>query len=113
MAAFGTVMTPYLAQYVAAYIVILLGWCAGVLIGVWKRDPRARMPVWAYVMSTLFASVGATASAASALAQIVPEVQVTALLFPVAMAIPAFPERWAEFGTWVLGRLAALRGVKQ
>lgn len=113
VAAIGTMFGPTLAQYVAAYVLIMLGWFAGVLWGVWKREPEARMPVWAYVIATMLASVGVTATAAGYLSSVVPEVPVTALLFPVAAMIPAFPEKWADFGSWVLDRINALRGAKQ
>lgn len=113
VAATGTMLGPPLASYVAAYVLILLGWCAGVLWGVYKRKPGARMPVWAYVVSTLLASIGVTATAAGYLAAVVPNLPVSALLFPVAFIIPAYPERWSEFGDWVVERWSAIRGAKQ
>lgn len=112
-AAIGTLIGPMLAQYVAAYVLILLGWCAGVLWGVYKREPEARMPVWAYVVATLLASVGITATAAGYMAALMPDVATSALLFPVAFAIPAFPERWVDIGDWLMRRWQALRGVRE
>jgi hypothetical protein len=111
-AAFGTLLAPELAQYIAAYGIILIGWFAGSLWGVYKRAPESRMPVWAYVLSTLLVALGVTTTIAGIMTRVFPDLPVVTLLFPIAWAIPAYPERWSEFAAWALDRVNARRGAK-
>ena len=68
------------------------------------------MPVWVYATLTFIVSVMVTVPASKGLAPYVPWVDATALLFPVAAAIPALPDKWGSFGQWLLDRFQALRG---
>lgn len=110
--ALGTFVGPHAAQYVSAYAVILVGWFCGLMIGLWRRDAGARMPVWAYTLFTLLVSVGGTVTIAEALVSYT-SMPVSALLFPVAAAIPALPDKWGTFGQWAVDTWKAARGVKQ
>lgn len=104
----GALLGPKLAQYVGAYSVILLGWFGGLLYGLYRRSADAKMPVVAYVVCTFILSLGVTVTAAEVIAQYTP-LSVTALLFPVAALIPALPDKWGAFGTWLMQRWELLR----
>jgi len=105
----GGLVGPQLAAYVGAYSIILIGWFGGVLYGLYRRSTDARMPVWAYVLATFIGSLMLTVPASEVLAKYVPFAS-TALLFPVAAALPAFPDKWADFGAWLLAKWEAARG---
>jgi hypothetical protein len=112
LAVAGSLVSPQLAYYVGAYAIIFIGWFGGLLFGLYRRAPESTMPVWAYSVCTLIASVGATVPASEALAKYIPFAY-TALLFPVAFAIPAMPDKWGDVGQWLLNKWEAARGVKQ
>lgn len=107
----GAAVGPQFAQYVSAYALILVGWFAGLLYGLFTRAPDSKMPVWAYSLFTFLVTMVATVPVSQFAASYVP-FSYTALLFPVAVAIPAMPDRWGTFGQWALDRLQAMRGVK-
>lgn len=113
VAAAGAVVGPKFAAYVGAYALIFVGWFAGLLYGLYKRPADSKMPVWAYAVFTLLVSLGATVTLAQFAADYVPAAY-TALLFPVAAAIPAMPDKWADAGNWLIDRVRLIRdGGKQ
>lgn len=99
----GAALGPQAAQYVGAYALILIGWFAGLLYGLFTRSSDARMPVWAYAMFTFIVTMVATVPLSQIADDYVP-VHFTGLLFPVAVAIPAMPDRWGQIGRWLLER---------
>lgn len=107
----GAAVGPEIAQYVSAYALILVGWFAGLLYGLFTRAPESKLPVWAYTLFTFIVTMVATVPLSQFSANYVP-FSYTALLFPVAVAIPAMPDRWGTFGQWAIDRLQAMRGVK-
>lgn len=107
----GAAVGPQFAQYVSAYAIILVGWFAGLLYGLYTRSPESKMPVWAYSVFTLILCTAVTVPAAQVAAQYVP-FSYTALLFPVAAAIPAVPDKWGDIGHWLMERWQAARGVR-
>lgn len=107
----GAAVGPEIAQYVSAYALILVGWFAGLLYGLFTRAPESKLPVWAYTLFTFLVTMVATVPVSQFAASYVP-FSYTALLFPVAVAIPAMPDRWGTVGQWVMDRVQALRGVK-
>lgn len=107
----GAAIGPQFAQYVSAYAIILVGWFAGLLYGLFTRSPESKMPVWAYSIFTLILCVAVTVPAAQVAAEYVP-FSYTALLFPVAAAIPAVPDKWGEIGHWLMERWQAARGAR-
>lgn len=107
----GAAVGPKFAQYVSAYSIILVGWFAGLLYGLYTRSPESKMPVLAYSVFTLILCVAVTVPAAQVAADYVP-FSYTALLFPVAAAIPAVPDKWGDIGRWLMERWQAARGVR-
>ncbi len=107
----GAAVGPKFAQYVGAYSIILVGWFAGLLYGLYTRSPESKMPVWAYSVFTFILCVAVTVPASQVAAEYVP-FSYTALLFPVAAAIPAVPDKWGEIGRWLMERWQAARGVR-
>lgn len=107
----GAAVGPQFAQYVSAYALILVGWFAGLLYGLFTRAPESKMPVWAYSLFTFLVTMVATVPVSQFAAGYIP-FSYTALLFPVAVAIPAMPDKWGTFGQWALERFQAMRGVK-
>jgi len=108
----GAAVGPQFAQYVGAYSLILIGWFAGLLYGLFTRSPESKLPVWAYTAFTFCVTMLATVPASQIAAQYVP-FSYTSLLFPVAVAIPAVPDKWGSIGVWVLDRWQTIRGAKQ
>lgn len=100
----SAVFGPKLAALVGAYAIILLGWFAGLLYGLYTRNPESRLPVWAYALFTLVVCLMVTVPASLIASKTIPffAVEYTALLFPVAAAIPALPDKWGSFGAWLL-----------
>jgi hypothetical protein len=107
----GAAVGPELAQYVSAYALILVGWFAGLLYGLFTRSPNSKLPVWAYTLFTFLVTMVATVPVSQFAANYVP-FSYTALLFPVAVAIPAMPDKWGTIGQWAIERFQAMRGVK-
>lgn len=107
----GAAVGPQFAQYVGAYSIILVGWFAGLLYGLYTRRPDSQLPVWAYTLFTLIVCMLVTVPVSQAAAEWVPFSH-TALLFPIAVAIPAVPDKWGAVGEWVLARWQAARGIQ-
>jgi len=107
----GFIWGPIAAQFVAAYALILLGWFAGLLIGLYRRDENARMPTLVYVVVSLIGSVGFTVPFAVALDGTA-GFAYTGLLLPVSLAIAALPDKWRQGFDMLLDVWRAVRGVK-
>jgi hypothetical protein len=83
-----------------------MGWCAGLLVGVYRRPPDGRkLPVAGFAFVTLVAVIGVTVPAShwisGLLAQYVPGSEswnAQNLFLPVAAAIPAIGHNWADVG---------------
>lgn len=108
----GGLLGPQMAYYVGAYALIFLGWFFGLLYGLWVRPVDSRMPMWAYTVVTFGASIFTTVTVAEVASNYVPFAPTT-LLFPIALAIPAMPDKWGIVGSWLLKMWEAARGVKQ
>jgi hypothetical protein len=110
----AAVVGPKAAALVGAYSIILIGWFAGLLYGLYTRAPESRLPVWAYAAFTFIVCFMVTVPASLLLVRTIPglDVEYTAVLFPVAAAIPALPDKWGSFGEWLIERWQSLRGVK-
>lgn len=106
----GALLGPKFAYYIGAYGLILTGWFGGLLYGLYRRQGDTRMPIWAYALCTLTGSIGTTVPAAELASQYLP-ISLTALLFPVAFAIPAVPDRWSAIGIWLLEKWQNARGA--
>ncbi len=102
---------PRAAQFISAYALILLGWFAGLLIGLYRRDENARMPTLVYVVVSLIGSVGFTVPFAVALDGTA-GFAYTGLLLPVSLAIAALPDKWRQGFDMLLDVWRAVRGVK-
>ena len=87
------------------------GWFAGLLYGLFTRAPESKLPVWAYSLFTFLVTMVATVPISQVAADYVP-FSYTALLFPIAVAIPAIPDKWGTIGVWAFERWQAARGVK-
>ena len=107
----GAAFGPKFAQYISAYSIILVGWFAGLLYGLYTRSVNSKMPVWSYALMTFIVTVFATVPLSQFAANYVP-FSYTALLFPVALAIPAAPDKWGEVGEWLLTKWQVARGAK-
>jgi len=107
----GAFFGPHAAQYVSAYALVLIGWFCGLMFGLWRRSPEARMPVWAYALFTLTAAIGVTVPAAELLQPYTP-LPASALLFPVSAAIPAVPDKWGAIVAWAAQVLKTARGSR-
>jgi hypothetical protein len=105
---------PTVAALVGAYGIIMLGWFAGLLYGLYTRDPDSKMPVWAYSAFTFIVCVIATVPLSLIAAAHIPwfEVDYTSILGVVAAAIPALPDKWSQLGRWALATIRA-RGIRQ
>jgi hypothetical protein len=101
----GAMLGPQVAYYVGAYAIIFLGWFAGLLYGLYRRED-SKMPVWAYTVSTLLAAVAATVPLSEWASHYIPFAY-TVLLFPVAFVIPAVPDKLVAFGATVLRKWRA------
>lgn len=103
---------PRAAQFISAYALILLGWFAGLLIGLYRRDVDSRMPTAVYVIVSLIGSVGFTVPFAMALDGTA-GFAYTGLLLPVSLAIAALPDKWRQAFDRLMDVWHAVRGVKQ
>jgi hypothetical protein len=85
-----------LAAILSPYVVIIFGWAAGAIIGVFRRDVKSSMSTFWFVVGSFMFTVGLTGTAADLAAKHVPWLggSATAILFPVAAAIPAFADKW-------------------
>lgn len=99
----GVVVGPELADAAGAYSVIVLGWFAGFLIGLWRRPPESRIGVLAFLLVTLLLTLGVTVPMAMILsetvAKTVPWISVggaRGLLFPLAVILPAVGHSWFD-----------------
>jgi hypothetical protein len=110
----GALFGPAFAAHLGAYAIILLGWFAGLLYGLYTRAPESKMPVWAYGVFTLLVCLMVTVPASLLAAETIPvfKVEYTGFLFPIAALIPALPDRWGDAGMWLLSKWETLRGVK-
>lgn len=111
----AAIFGPKAAALIGAYSIILVGWFAGLLYGLYTRSPESKLPVWAYAVFTFIVCFMVTVPASILLVKAIPvfEVEYTAVLFPIAAAIPALPDYWGKAGMWVLDKWASLRGAKQ
>lgn len=102
----GALFGPKVAAVVGAYAIILLGWFAGLLYGLYTRAPDSKLPVWAYAIFTLIVCIMVTVPASVLAVSMIPalSVEYTAVLFPVAALIPALPDKWGAFGAWLLSK---------
>lgn len=100
---------PKLAPVLGAYTLILFGWFAGVLIGVYRRDAGSRMGTAVFVVVMFIVTMGSTVSAAELVAAHLPYFKSTAsaLLFPVSILIPAVGDDWISISRWAWRLLAA------
>ncbi len=114
VAAAGAFVGPQFAQMVSAYALICIGWFAGLLYGSYTRSVESKLPLWAYSVFTFFVTMLATVPVAQVAEQYLTfsYVPYTSLLFPIAVAIPAIPDKWGAIGLWVLDRWQAVRGAK-
>lgn len=99
------VVGPALAPILGAYTLILFGWFAGVLVGVYRRESGSRMGTFVFVIVTFVVTMGSTVSAAEMIAPNFP-VEVRALLFPVSILIPAIGDNWVDIAKWAWRLLA-------
>jgi hypothetical protein len=106
---------PKIAALVGAYAIILIGWFAGLLYGLYTRAPESKMPVWAYAVFTFIMCFLVTVPTSILAVSYIPWVNVdyTSVLGIVSALIPAFPDRWGELGVKALEFLQRLRGAKQ
>ena len=95
IALLGFVWGPKAAQFVTAYAFILFGWFAGLLIGLYRRDPDAKMPAKVYAFVTLVISLAVSVPIAHAL-QEYSGVSLPVALIPVDFVMSAAPDTWAE-----------------
>lgn len=102
----GTLIGQQFAPYVGAYVAIVFGWLAGVLVGLAFREPTSRLKAGTFVAVSFIITIGSTSVAASYLAAKV-SVESTYLLFPLAVIIPAVGERWFRVGQRVAVALLA------
>lgn len=111
----AAIFGPKAAALIGAYSIILFGWGAGLLYGLYTRSPESKLPVWAYALFTFIVCFMVTVPASLLLVKAIPvlEVEYTAVLFPVAALIPALPDKWGAFGMWLLQRWEGFRGAKQ
>ena len=106
---------PKLAPYVGAYTLILMGWFAGVLIGIYRRDVGSRIGTGAFVVVSFILTIGSTVATAETLSPHL-GVSITYLLIPVAVLIPAVGDTWFDVARWLWDnaklRLARIWGTQ-
>jgi len=111
---------PELAPYASAYSLILMGWCCGLLVGVYRRPPDGRrLPVLGFAVVTLMAVLGVTVPLSQVLAAQLPAVlpgvtqlDARGLFFAVAMGVPAVGHNWFDAAGWLVD-LARRRWAKE
>lgn len=91
---------PTLAPLVAAYGLIVVGWFAGALIGLFVRRQNTA-PTVVYLLLTFIFSVGVTGGLAMLAAEYM-AMRADVLLLPIAAALAAFPDRMVALlgGLW-------------
>lgn len=111
----GAAFGPKFAAYISAYGLILIGWFAGLLYGLYTRSLESKLPVWAYSLFTLIVCLMVTVPASQLAVAAIPGVQVehTSALFVVSALISALPDYWGRAGAWILEKWQVLRGIKQ
>ena len=97
---------PKLAPILGGYTLIMFGWFAGVLIGVYRRDAGSRMGTIVFVLLFFLVTMGTAATAAELLAPYIGG-KTNALLFPVAVLIPAIGDDWIAVAKWAWRLVAA------
>jgi len=108
----GSLLGPQAAYYVGTYGIIIFGWFCGLMYGLYVRPMESKFPLWAYALTTFGATFFTAVQGAEFASRYVP-FEWTALLFPVAFAIPAFPQKWGLLGSWLAQVWNTARGVKQ
>lgn len=109
----GLLWGPRAGQFLAAYGLILLGWFAGLLVGLYRRDMDAKLPAWVYALITLIICIGVTVPASQFLAARLvdyTDASFTGFLLPVAFLIAAAPDKWAALGRKLYEKWQALQG---
>jgi len=109
----GLLWGPRAGQFLAAYALILLGWFAGLLVGLYRRDMQAKLPAWVYALITLIICIGVTVPASQFLAARLvdyTDASFTGFLLPVAFLISAAPDKWAALGRKLYEKWQALQG---
>lgn len=101
---------PQVAPVLGAYAVIVIGWFAGTLIGLFRREPGSRVGTLLFVVVSLIITLGVTVPAASFVASYLGSVEFKSLLFPIAVAIPAIGEDWGTFFVWAWGKVKPRAG---
>lgn len=104
---------PRAGQFLAAYALILLGWFAGLLVGLYRRDMESKLPAWVYALITLIICIGVTVPASQFLAARLvdyTDASFTGFLLPVAFLISAAPDKWAAIGRKLYEKWQALQG---
>lgn len=111
IALLGFVWGPKAAQFVTAYAFILFGWFAGLLVGLYRRSPDAKMPSKVYAFVTFVISLAVSVPAANAL-QEYSGVSFTVALIPVAFVISAAPDKWAALAKKCFELWSTFKGAK-
>lgn len=109
----GLLWGPRAGQFLAAYALILLGWFAGLLVGLYRRDMESKLPAWVYALITLIICVGVAVPASQFLAARLvdyTDASFTGFLLPVAFLISAAPDKWAALGRKLYEKWQALQG---
>jgi hypothetical protein len=96
---------PVLAPLLGAYSLIVVGWFGGVLIGIYRQPPGSRIGILGFLLVSLIVTLGATVSAADVLSAYMPLIEAKALLFPIAVMIPAIGHSWVNIAQWCAGAL--------
>jgi hypothetical protein len=109
---------PELAPYVSTYSLILIGWGAGLMVGIWRRPPDGRrLPIAGFAAVSLVASLGLTVPAtqlvASNAGMLIPgasgSFNAGGWFIGMAAAIPAIGHNWpqifAAVGEWLRRRI--------
>lgn len=109
----GLLWGPRAGQFLAAYALSLLGWFAGLLVGLYRRDMESKLPAWVYALITLIICIGVTVPASQFLAARLvdyTDASFTGFLLPVAFLISAAPDKWAAMGRKLYEKWQALQG---
>lgn len=109
---------PKIAAIAGPYSVIVFGWVVGLFWLVYRSEPMQRRTVLLLVVLTFGVTIGATATIAEMLAKLAPDwlpasvngIDPRALLFPVAVAIPALWDQWPILARRALLWLQRVRG---
>lgn len=112
VAALSVALGPHMALAVGAYSIILMGWLLGVMVGVYRLPPCTRPQLAAFVVGSLVAVLGVTVPlteiVANGLRVAAPWIGASdakALLFPVAVLLPAVGHSWLDVSRWAWGVL--------